>query len=51
MKFKKRILKVITELIVGDRQEYHFPYHSSSYITEFFEERGLDFVHDGSTRS
>ena len=27
-----------------------FPYRSSSYITQFFEECDLDFVHDGSTR-
>jgi hypothetical protein len=28
----------------------HFPYRSSSFITEFFQECDLDFVHDGSTR-
>jgi hypothetical protein len=50
MSFKSRNLKAIAELIIGDIQENHFPYRSSSYITEFFEECDLDFVHDGSTR-
>lgn len=50
MKFKPRNLKAIAELIVGDIQEDYFPYRSSMYITEFFEECNLDFVHDGSTR-
>lgn len=35
-------------MIVGDVD--HFPYRSSSFITRFFEECDLDFVHDGSTR-
>ena len=48
MKFKSRNLRAIAGMVVGDAQ--YFPYRSSSYITEFFEECGLDFVHDGSTR-
>ena len=48
MKFKKRNLREIAEMIIGDAD--HFPYRSSSYITQFFEECDLDFVHDGSTR-
>lgn len=48
MRFKKRNLRAIAELIIGDAQ--FFPYRSSSYITQFFEECDLDFVHDGSTR-
>lgn len=48
MTFKQRNLKAIAEFIIGD--EGHFPYRSSSYITEFFEECDLDFVHDGTTR-
>lgn len=48
MKFKKRNLRAIAEAIIGDGT--HFPYRSSSYITQFFEECDLDFVHDGSTR-
>jgi hypothetical protein len=48
MKFKSRNLRAIAEAIIGDVE--HFPYRSSSYITQFFEECDLDFVHDGSTR-
>jgi len=48
MKFKSRNLRAIAETVIGDVQ--FFPYRSSSYITQFFEECDLDFVHDGSTR-
>jgi hypothetical protein len=48
MKFKKRNLRAIAETIIGDAS--YFPYRSSSFITQFFEECDLDFVHDGSTR-
>lgn len=48
MDFKSRNLRAIAEMIVGDNE--FFPYRSSSYITQFFEECDLDFVHDGSTR-
>jgi len=48
MKFKTRNLRAIAEMVIGDAK--HFPYRSSSYITQFFEECDLDFVHDGSTR-
>lgn len=48
MKFKNRNLRAIAEMIIGDAK--FFPYRSSSYITQFFEECDLDFVHDGSTR-
>ncbi len=48
MKFKNRNLRAIAEIIIGDAN--FFPYRSSSYITQFFEECDLDFVHDGSTR-
>lgn len=48
MKFKSRNLRAIAECIIGDNER--FPYRSSSYITQFFEECDLDFVHDGSTR-
>jgi hypothetical protein len=48
MKFKNRNLRAIAEAIIGDSDL--FPYRSSSYITQFFEECDLDFVHDGSTR-
>jgi hypothetical protein len=48
MKFKNRNLRAIAEAVIGDAK--FFPYRSSSYITQFFEECDLDFVHDGSTR-
>lgn len=48
MKFKNRNLRAIAEMVIGDAP--HFPYRSSSYITQFFKECDLDFVHDGSTR-
>ncbi len=48
MKFKNRNLRTIAELVIGDAE--HFQYRSSSYITQFFEECDLEFVHDGSTR-
>ncbi|REJ74034.1 MAG: hypothetical protein DWQ36_09130 [Acidobacteria bacterium] len=48
MNFRKRNLRALAEMVVGDVA--HFPYRSSSYITEFFEECDLDLVHDGSTR-
>jgi len=48
MKFKDRNLRAVAELIIGDVN--YFPYRSSRYITQFFEECDLDFVHDGSTR-
>ena len=48
MKFKNRNLRDLAEIIIGDNNQ--FPYRSSSYITQFFEECDLDFAHDGSTR-
>ncbi|RSO54143.1 hypothetical protein EA756_15315 [Acinetobacter lactucae] len=48
MRFKDRNLRGIAECIVGDQQ--YFPYRSSFYISEFFDECDLPYVHDGSTR-
>ena len=48
MKFKHRNLREIAEMVIGDKE--YFPYRSSSYITRFFEECDLEFIHDGSTR-
>ena len=48
MQFKARNLRAIANMVIGDAA--FFPYRSSSYITEFFEDCDLDFVHDGSTR-
>ncbi len=36
-------------MVVGDAE--HFQYRSSRYITEFFEDCELEFVHKGETRS
>ena len=48
MKFRPRNLRSLAAMVVGDAA--YFPYRSSSYITRFFEDCDLDFVHDGSTR-
>lgn len=48
MQFKSRNLKTLAECVIGDAD--HFPYRSSKYITEFFEDCDLPFVHDGTTR-
>ncbi|MDF8357300.1 hypothetical protein [Ensifer adhaerens] len=48
MQFKSRNLRALAECVIGDLPG--FPYRSSKYITEFFEDCDLSFVHDGSTR-
>lgn len=48
MKWKSRNLRELAHIICGDSD--HFRYRSSSYITEFFQDCDLDYVHDGSTR-
>jgi len=48
MKFKDRNLRDLAEAVIGDAE--FFPYRSSSYITQFFQECDMDVVHDGSTR-
>ncbi len=48
MKFKDRNLRVLAEAVNGDPS--YFLYRSSSYITRFFEECDMDYVHDGTTR-
>lgn len=48
MQFKPRNIRAIAEMVIGNVD--HFPYRSSSFITEFFQECDLEFVHDGSTR-
>lgn len=52
MKFSRRNLEDLANLLVGNMegQPPVFPYRSSAYITEFFQELGTDHVHDGSTR-
>lgn len=48
MKWKKKNLRALADIIIGDVK--HFKYRSSSYITEFFKDCDLDYVHDGTTR-
>jgi hypothetical protein len=53
MKWKNRNLRGLAEIICGNSdpgEVTYFTYRSSSYLTEFFEDCDLDFVHDGSTR-
>jgi hypothetical protein len=54
MKWKNGNRRALAEIICGNREPNevcYFPYWSSSYLTEFFQDCDLDFVHDGSTRS
>lgn len=48
MKWKSRSLRDLADMICGNVE--HFRYRSSSFLTEFFEDCELDYVHDGSTR-
>lgn len=48
VKWKDRNLRELARIVVGDAD--HFQYRSSSYITEFFQDCDLGYVHDGSTR-
>jgi hypothetical protein len=48
MKWKPRNLRELARMVVGDAE--HFPYRSSKYITEFFKDCELAFVHTGETR-
>jgi hypothetical protein len=54
MEFQRRTLRQLAELICGneaDDAKRFFPYRSSMYLTEFFEDIETDYRHDGSTRS
>lgn len=48
MNWKNRNLRDLANILCGNAD--HFQYRSSSYITEFFEDCDLNYVHDGSTR-
>lgn len=61
MDFKRRNLEALGELVCGgrgtswgaageDEGATYFPYRSSTYLTEFFQELDTDWTHDGSTR-
>jgi hypothetical protein len=49
MKWKSKNLRALAELICGGGDL--FEYRSSMFITEFFEDCGLPYVHDGSSRA
>lgn len=49
MEFKSRNLRAIAECVIGDNKP-GFRYRSSFYMTEFFQDCGLPYRHDGSTR-
>jgi hypothetical protein len=40
----------LSEMICGDMPFQFFPYRSSHYLTRFFVDLDLDYIHDGSTR-
>ena len=59
MKFRRRNSEALADLVCGNRGSFdpepgeepkYFPYRSSFYITEFFQELDTDWTHDGSTR-
>lgn len=55
MKLSNRTLTALAEMICGAPGSgsfawKQFPYRSSSFLTEFFANCDLDYVHDGSTR-
>ena len=50
MELRPSALGNISRMICGDTPYTSFPYRSSSYLTRFFEELDLPYVHDGSTR-
>jgi len=54
MEFKQRTLMLIADMICGNPKSDEaspFRYRSSSYLTEFFQDCGTDYEHDGSTRN
>lgn len=50
MELRISTLGKLARMVCGDEPYNDFPYRSSSYLTSFFEELDLDYVHDGSTR-
>lgn len=59
MRFKRRNLEALGGLICGNPgssdpqaggEPKYFPYRSSMYITEFFQDLDTEWTHDGSTR-
>ena len=52
MKLRHRTINEIADMICGNLEEpkNFFVYRSSTYLTEFFQDCNLEYVHDGSTR-
>lgn len=52
MKLKTKTINELADMICGNynHDESFFVYRSSSYLSEFFENCDLPYVHDGSTR-
>lgn len=48
MQWKQRNLRELGRIVCGDAEYFH--YRSSKYITQFFEDCDLDYVHRGETR-
>jgi hypothetical protein len=50
MKIGNASIDKLARMICGDLPYGDFPHRSSSYLTSFFEEIDLNYIHDGSTR-
>ena len=50
MKWRRRTIEDIANMICGNGEASPFRYRSSSYLTRFFEDADTEFTHDGSTR-
>lgn len=52
LELSRRTIRDLAEMICGDDVPAlrHFIYRSSSRLTEFFDEAGMEYQHDGSTR-
>ncbi|AKB31336.1 hypothetical protein MSSIH_0646 [Methanosarcina siciliae HI350] len=51
MKLNPSVVSQLALMVCGDgKYKDIFPYRSSSYLTEFFRNIDLDYIHDGSTR-
>lgn len=53
MEFKRRTVAALADMICGNfpHESSHFPYRSSSVITQFFQDCDTDYAHDGTTRN
>lgn len=51
MELKPSALSKLADMICGNASFQYFPYRSSSFLTKFFVELDLEYVHDNSTRN